>query len=90
MNSFITVWGIPEEAYPYQLGCHSATEWIIRQYQVTTGKALSIANYPDQWGIEHGNSCYVLNLLQKVITVSVRAVEISESLTNLTPEGAER
>lgn len=83
MNSSITVTGIPEAAYRYQLGSRSALEWIIRQYQVTTDKASGIVNDPNQWGIEHGNPRYILDLLQKVITVSVRTVEIVGDLPAL-------
>jgi predicted helicase len=80
LNPHITVRGIPEEAYRYQLGSRSAIEWIIRQYQVTTDKASGIVNDPNQWGIEHDNPRYILDLLQKVVTVSVRTVEITENL----------
>ncbi|MFB9775037.1 DEAD/DEAH box helicase [Brevibacterium otitidis] len=83
VNPNITVRGIPEEAYRYQLGSRSAIEWIMRQYQVTTDTASGIVNDPNQWGIEHGNPRYILDLLQKVITVSVRTVEITESLPGL-------
>ncbi|WP_210602891.1 DEAD/DEAH box helicase [Brevibacterium oceani] len=83
MNPQITVRGIPEEAYRYQLGSRSAIEWIMRQYQVTTDKASGIVNDPNQWGIEHGNPRYIFDLLQKVITVSVRTVEITESLPSI-------
>ena len=83
VNGNITVTGIPEAAYRYQLGSRSAIEWLIRQYQVTTDKASGIVNDPNQWGIEHGNPRYILDLLQKVITVSVRTVEITESLPSL-------
>src|SRR5699024_8355621 len=77
MNANLTVTGIPEAAYRYQLGSRSAIEWIIRQYQVTTDKASGIVNDPNLWGIEHGNPRYILDLLQKVITVSVRTVLIT-------------
>ncbi|MCY1684539.1 DEAD/DEAH box helicase [Kocuria sp. SL71] len=87
VNSNITVHGIPEETYRYQLGSRSAIEWIIRQYQVTTDKASGIVNDPNQWGLEHGNPRYILDLLQKVITVSVRTVEIIEALPGLDVEG---
>ncbi|MDO5661609.1 MAG: DEAD/DEAH box helicase family protein [Brachybacterium sp.] len=83
LNSHLTVRGIPEAAYRYQLGSRSAIEWVMRQYQVTTDKASGIVNDPNQWGIEHGNPRYILNLLQKVITVSVRTVEITESLPSI-------
>ncbi|MCT1430931.1 DEAD/DEAH box helicase family protein [Brachybacterium muris] len=87
MNPFLTVTGIPEAAYRYQLGSRSAIEWIIRQYQVSTDKASGIVNDPNQWGIEHGNPRYILDLLQKVITVSVRTVEITEALPALDGAG---
>ncbi|MGO1198808.1 MAG: DEAD/DEAH box helicase [Dermabacteraceae bacterium] len=83
MNPFLTLTGIPESAYRYQLGSRSAIEWIIRQYQITTDKASGIVNDPNQWGIEHGNPRYILDLLQKVVTVSVRTVEITEALPAL-------
>src|SRR5699024_4635906 len=83
MNPFLTLTGIPESAYLYQLGSRSAIEWIIRQYQVSTDKASGIINDPNQWGIEHGNPRYILDLLQKVVTVSVRTVEITEALPAL-------
>lgn len=83
VNGSITVTGIPEAAYRYQLGSRSAIEWLIRQYQVTTDKASGIVNDPNQWGIEHGNPRYILDLLQKVVTVSVRTVEIVENLPPL-------
>ena len=77
LNSQITVRGIPEEAYRYQLGSRSAIEWIIRRYQVTTDKASGIVNDPYMWELEHGNPRYILDLLQKVVTVSVKTVEIT-------------
>lgn len=83
VNGSITVRGIPGAAYRYQLGSRSAIEWLIRQYQITTDKASGIVNDPNRWGVEHGNHRYILDLLQKVITVSVRTVEIAEALPAL-------
>lgn len=82
-NSHITVTGIPEAAYRYQLGSRSAVEWVMRQYQVTTDKASGIVNDPNKWGLENGNPRYVLDLLQKVVAVSVRTVEITNALPEL-------
>ena len=90
LNPHLSVSGIPEEAYRYQLGSRSAIEWIIRQYQVTTDKASGIVNDPNQWGIERGNPRYILDLLQKVVTVSVRTVEVINSLPPLTAEGGSK
>ncbi|MBK0331546.1 DEAD/DEAH box helicase [Brachybacterium sp. MASK1Z-5] len=86
LNPQITVRGIPEEAYRYQLGSRSAIEWIIRQYKVTTDKASGIVNDPNQWGIEHDNPRYILDLLQKVVTVSVRTVQITDALPSLSDD----
>ncbi|GAB2540973.1 DEAD/DEAH box helicase [Brachybacterium huguangmaarense] len=83
LNAHLTMSGIPEKAYRYQLGSRSAIEWVMRQYQVTTDKASGIVNDPNQWGLEHDNSRYILDLLQKVVTVSVRTVEITENLPSL-------
>lgn len=55
---------------------------------MTTDKASGIVNDPNQWGIEHGNPRYILDLLQKVVTVSVRTVEITESLPSISPSSA--
>ena len=90
LNPNLTVTGIPEEAYRYQLGSRSAIEWIIRQYQVTTDKASGIVNDPNEWGIEHGNPRYILDLLQKVITVSVRTGEVTDGLPSLASDETER
>ena len=87
LNPSLTVTGIPKEAYRYQLGSRSAIEWIIRQYQVTKDKTSGIVNDPNEWGLEHGNPRYILDLLQKVITVSVQTVEITEALPTLGREG---
>lgn len=80
VNEHITLRGLPPEIYRYQLGSRSALEWIIRQYQVTTDKASGIVNDPNLWGIEHGNPRYVIDLIQKVATVSVRTQEIVAGL----------
>ncbi|MCS6712050.1 DEAD/DEAH box helicase [Brachybacterium sp. EF45031] len=87
VNPRITLTGIPEKAYRYQLGSRSAIEWVMRQYQVSTDKASGIVNDPNQWGIEHGNPRYILALLQKVVTVSVRTVDICDGLPSITMPG---
>ncbi|WP_246958179.1 type ISP restriction/modification enzyme [Brachybacterium sp. Marseille-Q7125] len=79
-NPHITLAGIPPEFYRYQLGSRSALEWIIRQYQVSTDKASGIVNDPNDWGLERGNPRYILDLIQKVATVSIRTVQITEAL----------
>lgn len=79
-NSDITVSGIPEEAHEYMLGSRSAIDWIIERYQVKTDKASGIVNDPNDWAEEQGNPRYILDLLARIVTVSVETVKIVRSL----------
>jgi hypothetical protein len=41
-NGFLTLSGIPVEAYEYRLGNRSALEWVVDQYRVSTDKRSGI------------------------------------------------
>ena len=82
-NSGITISGIPEEAHEYMLGSRSAIDWIIERYQVKTDKPSGIVNDPNDWAKEHGNPRYILDLLARIVTVSVETVKIVNSLPPL-------
>jgi predicted helicase len=79
-NSQITIEGIPLEAYDYIVNGKSAIEWLIERYAVTTDRKSGITNDPNDWGAEHGNPRYILDLVLSVITVSVKTVEIVKGL----------
>ena len=79
-NAGITLAGIPAAAHEYQLGSRSALDWLIDRYQVRTHKASGIVNDPNDWCAEHDNPRYILDLVKRVTTVSVRTVEIVRSL----------
>ncbi|WP_233265485.1 DEAD/DEAH box helicase [Leifsonia sp. AG29] len=79
-NDDIVLSGIPEEAHEYLLGPRSALDWIIERYQVKTDKASGIVNDPNEWGDEHGNPRYILDLIMRVTTVSVATVKIVRGL----------
>ncbi|MCL2803079.1 MAG: damage-inducible protein, partial [Micrococcales bacterium] len=83
-NPHITINGIPPEAQEYMLGARSAIDWIIERYQVKTDKASGIVNDPNDWSSEHGQPRYILDLLTRIVTVSMRTVEIVDSLPRLT------
>ncbi|WP_136709741.1 type ISP restriction/modification enzyme [Agromyces sp. H66] len=83
-NSGITISGIPEEAHEYMLGSRSAIDWIIERYQVKSDKASGITNDPNEWAEEQGNPRYILDLLARIVTVSVETVRIVNSLPPLT------
>ena len=82
-NPRITVSGIPEAAHEYMLGSRSALEWIIDRYQVRTDKPSGIRNDPNDYSREIANPRYILDLIAKVTTVSVRTVEIVNALPPL-------
>jgi predicted helicase len=79
----LTISGIPEEAHQYKLGSRSALDWVIERYQVKTDKASGIVNDPNDWGAEHENPAYIVELIQRVTTVSVETVRIVSALPAL-------
>nr|WP_277602068.1 type ISP restriction/modification enzyme [Nocardioides sp. KC13] len=82
-NDRITVSGVPEEAYRYMLGSRSAIEWIIDRYWIKTDKASGIVNNPNDWSREVGDPRYILDLLARVVTVSLETMKIVDSLPPL-------
>ena len=82
-NHAITIEGIPAEAYEYVVNGKSAIEWIMERYAVTTDKKSGITNDPNDWAREHNDEKYILNLLLRVINVSVQTVEIVKGLPKL-------
>jgi predicted helicase len=80
VNDSITLTGIPAEAFAYKLGNRSALEWVIDQYQVYTDKRTGITSDPNAWGEEHGNPEYIIELVARVITVSLETLKIVQGL----------
>lgn len=79
-NTDITIKNIPEKAYEYVINGKSAIAWIMERYQDKTDDKSGIRNNPNDWGIEHGNPRYILDLLLSVINVSVQTVDIINNL----------
>lgn len=82
-NSYIRIENIPLEAYDYVVNGKSAIEWIMDRYQVKTDKDSSITNDPNDWGLEHNNPRYILDLILSIITVSMATNEIVKRLPKL-------
>jgi predicted helicase len=82
-NDDITLTGIPAGAHKYMLGSRSAIEWIVERYQVKVEKASGIRNDPNDWADEHDDPEYILNLLKRIVTVSVETVRIVNGLPAL-------
>ena len=75
-NDFLTLEGIPAEVFEYQLGTRSALEWVIDQYRVKTDKRSGIVNDPNR----ERDPEYIVQLIGKVITVSLETVKVVEEL----------
>ena len=83
-NNHIILEGIPEEAYEYIVNGRSALAWVMDRQGVSTHKASNITNDPNHWAIETmSNPRYPLELLQRVITVSLETMRIVRNLPRL-------
>ena len=78
-NDFLTLDGIPTETYDYKLGNRSALEWVIDQYRVKVDKRSGIVNDPNREAAPQ----YIVDLITRVITVSLKTVEIVNDLPPL-------
>ena len=82
-NEHITLTGIPEEAHRYVVGQYSALRWLRERYYIKTDKASGIVNDPNAWCDEHGDPRYIIDLVKRIVAVSVKTMEIVDSLPEL-------
>ena len=82
-NQFITLRNIPLRAYDYVVNGKSAIEWIMERYCDKVDSKSGIRNDANQWGIEHGNPKYPLELLQSIITLSLKTLDIIDNLPKM-------
>ena len=80
MNDTLTLRGIPAEAFEYRLGNRSALDWVIDQYQVSTDKRSGITSDPNGYSDDER---YIVDLVERVVRVSVETVGIVNSLKAL-------
>ena len=78
-NDFLTLDGIPAAVYDYRLGTRSALEWVVDQYRVKVDRRSGIENNPNR--VDEPR--YIVDLIKRVITVSLKTVEIVENLPEL-------
>lgn len=83
-NPYITLRNIPLRAYDYVVNGKSAIEWIMERYCDKVDKKSGIRNDANQWGVEHGNPKYPLELLQSIITLSLKTLDIIDKLPKIT------
>jgi predicted helicase len=82
-NSHITLGDIPLEAYDYVVNGKPAIEWVMERYQVTVDKKSGIKNDPNDWCREHDDPRYIIDLVARVVRVSMETNRIVKSLPSL-------
>jgi predicted helicase len=83
-NTNITMQDIPLEAYDYVVNGKPALEWVMERQVVKVDKDSGIENDANRDAIETmNNPAYPLELFQRVITVSLRTMEIVRGLPKL-------
>jgi predicted helicase len=80
VNNYVTLSGIPEEVYRYQVNGRSALDWILDCYQVRDDKASGIRNDPNTWSEDPR---YIVDLVARIVRVSLESVEIIDKLPAL-------
>ena len=83
-NHNLTVRDIPEAAWDYVVNGKSALSWVMDRQSVRTDKASGIVSDANEYAVETmGDPRYPLDLLLRVITVSLETVQIVNSLPAL-------
>lgn len=82
-NARLTLTGIPLEAYDYMVNGRPALEWIMERYQVTVDKESGIRNDPNDWAREHNQLRHILDLLKRIVRVSLETMKIVNALPAL-------
>ena len=82
-NAWLTLEGIPPSAHEHVVGTRSGVDWLVDRYRVKTDKASGIMNDPNDWAREQGDPRYIVDLVGRVVALSVRTVEIVGALPRL-------
>ena len=82
-NDYVTLTGIPAEAQGYSISGRSPLEWIIDRYHVKTDKASGIVNDSNDFLREQGRPDAVVDLIKRLVTVSMRTQELLATLPPL-------
>ncbi|GAA8434954.1 hypothetical protein Hpkin82_06510 [Helicobacter pylori] len=76
-NKNITITKIPKKAFDYVINGKSAIDWVIERYSITTDKDSLIENNPN----DYAGGKYIFELLCRVITLSVKSVDLIEKIS---------
>ena len=76
VNPSLTLASIPKEAHEYVVNGRTPLEWLIDRYQVRTDADSGIVNDPNKWGEEHDYPEYIVELVKRVVRLSVETVRL--------------
>ncbi|MGL2436575.1 type ISP restriction/modification enzyme [Helicobacter pylori] len=76
-NQNITITKIPQKAFEYVVNGKSAIDWVIERYSITKDKDSLIENNPNHYA----GGQYIFELLCRVITLSVKSVDLIEKIS---------
>lgn len=79
-NDKVKITNIDPRAYDYVINGKSAIAWVMERYQVKTDENSGITNDPNLYS---DDPRYIIDLMMKVIEVSLRSVELIEKLPAL-------
>ena len=86
-NDFLSIEDIPVEAHNYRLGTRSALEWIVDQYKIKVDK--DTKKHKGSYIVKDPNRVaeprYIVDLIARVITVSLETMKIIKNLPALYP-----
>ncbi len=82
-NANITIDGIPLAAYNYIVNGKPAIEWIMERYICKPDKESGIVNDPNDWCKEHDQQRYIVDLIGRVVRVSIETMKVVNALPAL-------
>ena len=83
-NNDLVISHIPLEAQEYVVNKKSALDWVVERCCYSVDKASHIVNDYNDYAKEVGDERYILNLILRVITVSLETMKIVKALPPLT------
>lgn len=79
-NDWITIKGIPEEVQDYAISGKAAIYWVMSKYAYTADKDSGIINDPNDWSKQMENPRYILDLLLRVVAVSMETTRLVKTM----------
>jgi len=79
----IRIINIPLRAYDWQVNGKSPIEWVMERYAVTVNKDSQIRNDPNEWCKEIGQPRYILELIGRIVNVSIQTLDLIAALPSL-------